>query len=227
MASRDVVGYGAVFAVAALSRLALEAFDVDYVSAAQEKIWSWRYFAVFVACYVLAVVAAHDAQLPSPPATIARWRTQLLQPMAIGILVALLTVASDIIDPVAAARGVATVHVAGGAGAPFYAYGVILLTTVFHFLPVALLAWLATHAPAGTRAIVVGLGIAIAAFSEDAGYFARAPDLDMEWARHALSVVANGAEAQFIYRYGVLAGIAQRGATYLIWHIFWPSWDVG
>jgi hypothetical protein len=227
MAARDILGYGILLAGAALSRLALEAFDFDFVSAAQEMFWSWRYFAVFVACYALAAVAAHGAQLPSPPDTLARWRTRLLQPVAIGILVALLTVVSDVIDPVAKARGVATIHVAGGAAAAFYAYGAVLLTTVFHFLPIAPFAWLATRAPAGARAMVVSLGIAIAAFSEDAGYFARAPVFDMEWARHALSVAANGTEALFIYRYGLLAGIAQRASTYLVWHIFWPSWDVG
>ena len=227
MAARDILGYGTVLAVAALSRLALEAFEIDYVSDSQEAIWSWRYFAVFVACYALAAVAAHGARLPSPSGSLARWRTHILPPAAIGMLVALLTVASDVIEPVAQARGVATVHVAGPAAAPFYAYGAILLTTVFHFLPVALLAWLAMRAPTRLRALFVGLGIAIGAFTEDAGYFARAPGLDREWARHALSVAANGAEALFIYRCGLLAGIAQRASTYLIWHIFWPSWDVG
>ena len=37
------------------------------------------------------------------------------------------------------------------------------------------------------------------------------------------SQAANAAEAILIYRYGLLAGLLQRGTTYLLWHVLWPS----
>jgi hypothetical protein len=214
-----------VLAAAALSRLALEAITVDFVTDGQRTLWSWPFFGFFVACYAVAAVAATRAKLPSPAGTLAQWPTGLALPAATGFVVALLTIASDVAEPAAAARGVASVHVTGPAAVPFYAYGAALLSTVFHFLPVALLAWAAARLGGRARALLVGAGIAIVAFSEDFGYFARqAPDFGIEWFRHALSVAANGAEAVFIYRFGLLAGLAQRASTYLVWHLGWPSW---
>ena len=218
-----MLGYGAILATAAALRLALEAFSFDFASAGQRTLWSWQFFAVFVACFFIGAVAAMRTSLLSPAGTVRQWRAGLALPAAIGFGVALVTIATDIVEPVAAARGVATVHVTGPAAVPFYAYGAILLTTVFHFLPVALLAWAASQVSGRTRAGLVGAGIALVAFSEDASYFIRhAPSFDIEWARHTLSVAANGAEALFIYRFGLLAGLAQRAATYLGWHILWP-----
>jgi hypothetical protein len=135
----------------------------------------------------------------------------------------MVAILSDLAYPAAAARGVASVHVALPAALPLYVFAAIALTTVFHFLPVAALALVAQGLAARRRALVVGLGILAVAFSEDAGFFLRhGSGVGIEWARHAVSVVANGAEAFFIYRHGLLAGLAQRSSTYLVWHLVWP-----
>ena len=219
-----MVGYASVLGVAVASRLLLILLPVAYVSPGQQAAWSWRFFAVFALCFAIAVAVAQKARLPTPVETLAHARRAVALPVAVGAGVALLTVWSDILAPVAAARGVPTIHVHGLAAVPFYTYGAILLTTVFHFLPMALVAWIAQRLGAGWRPIVRGVGVAAVGISEDAGYFLRSGlSIGVETARHALSVVANCTEALFVYRFGVLGGLAQRGTTYLLWHLLWPS----
>jgi hypothetical protein len=226
MIARPAVVYSAVFITAALCRAALEFLPFDYALPNQRTVSSWGYFLIFAGCYAAGIALAVRAGLPSPGDTLARARTALALPAAVGVAVGLLTIASDVIAPVAAARGVATVHVIGPAAIPFYAYGAIVLTTVFHFLPVALVAWLARRLQGTWRMMVVFVGVAFVAFCEDTGWFLRAgATFDVEWARHALSVLANAAEAIFIYRFGLLAGLAQRTSTYFIWHLLWPALD--
>jgi hypothetical protein len=214
--------YATVLVAAIIARLALEWESPDYVSDGQRLIWSWPFFLVFAACYAAAIAIARRTRIPAPAETLARPLIRLGLPALVGVVVALLTIASDLMQPVALARGVSSIHVQGWQAVPFYTYGAIVLTTVFHFLPVALLAWLVQELSGARRTALVGIGIAAIAFSEDAGYFVRGASLDIESARHVLSVVANAAEALFIYRFGFLAGLAQRASTYLVWHGLWP-----
>lgn len=205
-------------------RLLLAFLPVDYVSEGQRALWSWRFFAVFALCFAAAVFLATRAGLPAPGETASGPQRGWLLPLAVGAAVALLTIGSDVVAPAAQARGLATLHVRGRAALPFYAYGAILLTVVFHFLPISLVAWLARRIRGRARVVLVCIGVAAVALSEDAGYFLGSPSLGTidAW-RHVLSVFANGAEAAFIYRSGLLAGLAQRSATYLLWHLAWPS----
>ena len=218
------MAYAIVFLVAAAARIALGLIPFEYALAGQAVIGSERFFVVFAGCFAAGAAAARHAPMPSPARTLRDARTALGLPAAVGVSVALLTILSDLAYPAAAARGVASVHVAWPAAVPFYVFSAIALTTVFHFLPVAVLAWAARKLAGKPRAVLLALGIVAIAFSEDAGYFLRhGTEAGVEWARHALSVAANGAEAFFIYRFGLLAGLAQRGSTYLVWHLAWPA----
>jgi hypothetical protein len=224
MLPREARAYATVLLVALLSRVLLEFTTADYVTAGQRVALSWRFFALFVGSYGVAVALASRAMLAGPHETLAHARVALRWPIAVGAAVGLATIASDMAAAVAASRGLDTVHVRGWAALPFYAYGAVLLTTVFHFLPVAAAAWLARRLTGRGRVLVLGIGIAVAAFSEDMGYFLnRGAQPGIEWARHALSVAANALEATFIYRHGLLAGLAQRSTTYLLWHLLWPA----
>jgi hypothetical protein len=217
-----VVGYVIVFGVALVSRLLLVAMPIPYVTAVQRAAWSWRFFAVFVLCFLCAMALASRSNLPTPAETLSRPRALAIA-CAVGSAVALLTIWSDILAPAAQARGLATIHVTGWVAVPFYAYGAILLTTVFHFLPIAFAAWLAQKVRGRLRLIVLGIAVAAVGISEDAGYFLR-NDLrvDVDAGRHVLSMLGNSSEALLIYRFGFLAGLAQRSTTYLLWHLIWP-----
>ncbi|HEX7182995.1 MAG TPA: hypothetical protein VF756_14230 [Thermoanaerobaculia bacterium] len=205
------------------ARLLLVFLPVGYVSAGQQAIWSWRFFAVFALCFAVAVFLATRSKLPTPEETASGPKRRWLLPLAVGAAVALLTIGSDVVAPAAQARGLTTLHVRGWAALPFYTYGAILLTVVFHFLPIALVAWLAQQVRGRARAALVGVGVLAVAFSEDAGYFLGSRSFaTVDALRHVLSVLANGTEAVFIYRFGFLAGLAQRSATYFLWHFAWP-----
>lgn len=224
MSGRTAVGgYAIVFGVAVAARVLLVFLPVSYVSAGQQALWSWRFFPLFAACFAAAVFLATRARLPSPRETATGPRTGWLLPLLVGTAVALLTIGSDVVAPAAAARGVPEIHVGGWAALPFYVYGAVVLTVVFHFLPMALVAWLAQQVGGRAGFVLVAAGVLAVALSEDAGYFLRSRAFEeVELARHVLSVFANGAEAAFIYRFGLLAGLAQRSATYVLWHLAWP-----
>lgn len=224
MSGRTAVGgYAVVFGVAVAARVLLDFLPVSYVSAGQQALWSWRFFPVFAACFAAAVFLATRSKLPSPRETATGPTKGWLLPLLVGTAVALLTIGSDVVAPAAAARGVPTIHVGGWAALPFYTYGAVVLTVVFHFLPMALVAWIARRVGGRAGFVLVAAGVLAVAFSEDAGYFLRSRIFEeMELARHLLSVFANGAEAVFLYRFGLLAGLAQRSATYVLWHLAWP-----
>ena len=216
------VGYAAVFGVAFVARVILTFLPVDFITPGQRRLWSWAFFTVFSLCFGLAVLLAARAALPSPE-SLARTRAGLWGPMAIGSIVAVATIVSDLIAPAAAARGLPALHVRGVAAIPFYVYGAVLLTVVFHFLPVAGGAWLARHSRGHARTAVLALTLILVAFSEDLAFFVESDGAGaVETARHVLSVLANGSEAVWIYRFGLLSGLVQRGSTYLLWHIAWP-----
>jgi hypothetical protein len=221
--TQRLAGYAAVLGIAFLARAALSAFDVQFITHGQETVWSWPFFGVFLLAFLLAVPLAQGARLPSPGETL-RSRAGLALPVAIGMAIGLLTLWSDILSPAAAARGVPTLHVRGPAAVPFYLYGGVLLTVVFHFLPIALAAGVARWLPrAAARAAIVA-GIVVVALSEDLMFFLRTPALvTVESGRHVLSVLANAAEAGLIYRFGLLSGLLQRWTAYLLWHIAWPA----
>ena len=219
-----MVGYLIVLGFAFLARSALSLFQVPFVTSAQRTVWSWPAFAIFLAAFATAVFFATRARLPTPAETL-RARTSLALAIFIGATVGCLTIWSDWMSPIAAARGVPSVHVRGLAAGPFYAYGAILITVVFHFLPMAVTAWLAGRLRTPTaRHLLLAMATLLVAFSEDASFFlANRHLVGLDSARHALSVVANATEAILIYRCGLLAGLAQRGSTYLLWHLLWPN----
>ena len=218
-----VGGYAIVFGAAVAARVLLAFLPVSYVSAGQQALWSWRFFPVFAACFAAAVFLANRSRLHSPRETARGPRKGWLLPLLVGTVVALLTIGSDVVAPAAAARGVPTMHVGGWAALPFYTYGAVVLTVVFHFLPMALVAWLALRVGGRAGIVVVAAGVLAVALSEDTGSFLRSRAFEeVELARHVLSVFANGAEALFIYRFGLLAGLVQRSATYVLWHLAWP-----
>lgn len=108
-------GYAAVFGVAVAARVLLELLPVSYVSAGQQALWSWRFFPVFAACFAAAVLLAIRSKLPSPRETATGPKKGWLLPLLVGTAVALLTIASGVVTPAAAARGVPTIHVGGWA----------------------------------------------------------------------------------------------------------------
>lgn len=218
-----MVGYAVVLGVAFLARLALSFLEVSFVTPAQRTMWSWPVFAIFLLAFAAATFFANRARLAAPAESL-RSLPALTLAVGIGATVGCLTVWSDWLSPAASARGLATLHVPGFAAGPFYVYGAILITVLFHFLPIAAAAWLAKQLPAAAARLLLTAAVVVVAFSEDASYFLRTPDLlGVEPARHALSAAANAAEAILIYRYGLLAGLLQRGTTYLLWHVLWPS----
>lgn len=88
--------------------------------------------------------------------------------------------------------------------------------------------WVARRLEGPWRLVVVSTALVVVGFSEDLGFFLRASSLaTVEAGSHALSVLANGAEAFFIYRFGLVSGLLQRGSTYLLWHLAWPLMEHG
>ena len=171
-------------------------------------------------------VSRQGAGLPTPAQTLQSPLAVILS-VGIGFAVGLITIWTDLISPAASARGLTTVHVAGTPALPFYAYGAILLTTLFHFLPVAAATYLAQRFALTTRRTIIIGAILVVAFSEDFGFFLRNSDLlNLETGRHVLSVLANATEADLVYRYGLLAALLQRTSTYIVWHIAWPNLDL-
>lgn len=216
-------GYAALFGVALAARLSLDLLPVQYITAGQEKVWSWAFFGVFSLCFLLGALLANRARLPAPAETLSGPALGWALPLAVGGAVGLLTIGSDLLHPAAAARGLSTLHVRGPAAIPFYLYGALLLTAVFHFFPMAFAAWVARRLRDPWRLAVVSIALAAVALSEDLGFFLRASSLaTVEAGRHVLSVLANGTEAFFIYRFGLVSGLLQRGSTYVLWHLAWP-----
>ena len=219
-----MAGYTVVLGLALLARSALSFLEVSFVTPAQRTMWSWPVFWLFSMAFAVATVLANEAHLLTPAETLRAPRA-LATALVIGATVGCLTVWSDWVSPAAAARGLPSLHVRGPAAGPFYIYGAILLTVLFHFLPIAVAARLTMLLQARTaRRLFLGATIVLVALSEDTSFFLQTRDvLGVESARHALSVAANAAEAILIYRYGLLAGLLKRGTTYLVWHVLWPA----
>ena len=186
-----MTGYAWIFGIATTARILLAFLPVTYVTAAQQAVWSWRFFAVFTLCFWAAVLLAARSGLPAPAQTLSGTKPGWALPMATGAVVGVLLIASDVISPAAQARGLATLHVTGLGALPFYAYGAILLTTVFHFLPLAVIACLMRRLRGAARRIVLLLGVVAIALNEDAGYLLRTQSLETveDW-RHVLSALA-------------------------------------
>jgi hypothetical protein len=217
------LGYTAIFVAALLARIALVFLPVRFVTAGQERLWSWEFFAVFTLCFGSGILLARRAGLP-PPDRVPRDCASAWVPIGIGCMVAVATIASDVVEPAAAARGLSSMHVRGVAAIPFYIYGAVLLTVVFHFLPVAAGAWVARRLHGQARSMILVMTVFLVALSEDLTFFVRSASPGvLETGRHVLSVLANGSEAFLIYRFGLLWGLLQRGSTYLVWHIVWPA----
>lgn len=207
-----VAGYAALFAVALAARLSLDLLLVQYITPRQEKVWSWAFFGVFCLCFFLGALLAERVRLPAPAKTLSGPVLGWALPLAVGGVVGLLTIGSDLLDPAAAARGLSTLHVRGPAAIPFYLYRAMLLTVVFHFLPMAFVAWVTRRLEGCWRLAVVSIALAAVALSEDLGFFLRVSSLaTVEAGRHVLSVLANGTEAFFIFRFGLVSGVLQRG----------------
>jgi hypothetical protein len=218
-----MIGYAVIFGVAVLARLVLAGLTVEFVTPGQRLLWSWPVIVVLALALAGAAALADRARLPAPHDGL-RWRSGLGLAIGAGAIVGVLTIASDIASPVAATRGLPTIHVQGIAALPFYLYGAILITVLFHFLPMATAAWVADGLPpAAARACVIA-ALLLVALSEDLGFFARGAGIaTVDGGRHVLSVAANASEAALIYRYGLAAGLLQRGTTYLLWHLAWPN----
>jgi hypothetical protein len=217
-----VIDYVVLLAVAVAARLLLPVLAVEYITPEQRALWSWPVVLVLAVALAAGAVLAGRARLPTPREGLRSQRGPGLA-VAAGVAVGALTIASDVVSPAAAARGLPTMHVHGLAAVPFYLYGALLVTVIFHFLPVAAGAWLAHQLPAAPGRAVVLAVVLLVAFSEDAGFFARGAGIaTIEGARHALSVAANATEAALIYRFGLAVGLLQRGTTYLLWHVAWP-----
>jgi hypothetical protein len=214
--------YAVVFCLALLARLVLTVLPVSFITPGQQRLWSWEFFTVFALCFVVAVWLAARAGVP-PPSRFARGPAVWV-PIGMGVVVGAATIVTDLISPAAAARGVAALHIRGMAAIPFYLYGAVLLTVVFHFLPVAAGAWLARRLHGGARRAVLALTLVLVALSEDLTFFLTFDGKGaVETVRHVLSVLANGSEAILIYRFGLLSGLVQRASTYLVWHLAWPA----
>jgi hypothetical protein len=221
------VGYTHIFAIALIARLLLTFLPVRTITAAQQRLWSWEFFVVFSACFALGVVLANRGGLPSPGRQPSRGIGTWM-PIGIGSIVAVITMGADMVQPAAAARGLPALHVRGVAAIPFYVYGAVLLTVVFHFLPVAAGVWIARRLHGVARSAILALTLSLVAFTEDLMFFVRfASPGAVETGRHLLSVLANASEAVLIYRFGLLAGLLQRGTTYVLWHIAWPRVSEG
>jgi hypothetical protein len=218
-----LAGYAAVYATALLARIALAFLPVRFVTGGQERLWSWEFFAVFTLCFVSGILLARRAGLP-PPDRIPPDGASAWVPISIGCIVAVMTITLDMIEPAAAARGVPSMHVRGAAAIPFYLYGAVVLTVVFHFLPVAAGAWVARRSHNPARSVILALTLLAVALSEDLMFFVRSASPGvLETIRHVLSVAANGSEAVLTYRFGLLWALLQRVSTYLVWHIAWPT----
>lgn len=216
--------YAALFVAALAARGVLAMTTVSYTSPGQQAVWSWSFFLVFTACFAAAAWAAIRAGLPSPAATLAGPRQGWAWPVAVGAATGVAVIWSDVVSPAAAARGVETLHVQGWPAVPFYAYGAILITVVFHFLPIAIGSLLARHLAGWPRLILLAIVVTAVALSEDLRFFlGAAPHDSVETTRHVVSLAANAAEALFILRFGLLAGLIQRLTTYGLWHLAWPQ----
>src|SRR5687767_2377262 len=86
MRSPGAAGYAVLFAVALVARISLDLMPVQYVTAGQEKVWSWPFFGVFCLCFFVGALG---------------WSL----PLAVGGAVGMLTIGSDLLDPAAAALG--------------------------------------------------------------------------------------------------------------------------
>ena len=168
----------------------------------------------------LCSVRAHSGPAGSPRVGTRPFRVA----GADGSAIAVLTIVSDVHSPAAAARGVATLHVPFPASLPFYAYGAIVLTVLFHFLPLALALALLRATALDRTWIPPAVVVVVLALSEDWNYLAQVGlRASVETARHVLSFAANLLELWFIQRFGLLAGLCQRLTTYAWWHVVWGA----
>lgn len=215
--------YVIVLLTAFVSRLLLEFFRVPYVTSGQRVLWGWPFFVVLVAALAMGAYALrHTRDRERHDDVVAR--RKFGWPIIVGTVVAAAIIISDVIEPVAEARGVPTIHVPLPIAIPFYLYGGILLSVLFHFAPLALILGLTSRVRPGiARSFIIAAVVAVA-LSEDGGYFIRNGfDATPEGARHLVSVAANAAEVMFMWRFGFLAGLTQRLSTYTWWHILWPA----
>jgi hypothetical protein len=209
--------YVVVILVALVARGTLSFFDVVYINRGQALLWSWMFAPLLVLAIAMGALLAKGSRIPEPLASGITRAQRFGWPALAGVAIAAAIIASDIIAPVG------SVHIPFPAAIPFYTYGAILIYALFHFLPLAAIDRIAVRLRSRAANIIAPAAVALLAFSEDGGYFLRSGmPATMESARHGISVVANAAELAVTWRFGFLAGLTLRGATYVCWHLLWP-----
>lgn len=217
--------YLVLLGASALVRAVLMVAPVDYINRGQHVLWSWPIFGVVVLGTLVGAWCARRAGLPGPlDGRISGWQRFAL-PAAVGTAIAAAIVLSDILSPIVNVRGLTRLHVPPPVSVPFYRYGAVVLTILFHFLPLAVIAALCSGGRRWRRTPVWLGAVLLLGLSEDAGYFLREGlPLTMETGRHIVSYGANVAELMFIRSSGLFAGLSQRCATYAWWHVAWGGW---
>jgi hypothetical protein len=205
-----------------LCKLILAPVALDYKTEGQRIVFTWPALAAISAYGFLGVYLSWKAGFPP------MWNERMqsgrgpIIAAAHGLVVGLAAVALDSIRPVAEVLGLKSVHIPLPEAIPFYWYGAVVSEIWYHLVPVPLFILVFGGKHHRQKAFWAAL-IILSAWENRR--FVTNPALwnAIECLRNLQTYAANASEIWLFRRYGFLAALLQRLASYSIWHIAWPA----
>jgi hypothetical protein len=220
---RSHLVYAGLVATMAGCLLARGAFEVRYRSAGQRLAFSWPFLAFLAGWGLLGLLLARRAGFPEmwdPP----RWRAGAPWALGLGLATGALSILADRLRPLAPLLGLDSLHHPMPEGLLVYLHAGIASEVYLHLLPAPLVTLAATRLLGMPPARAGWAAVALLSVGESWRFLADPAQWHpLEALRHAVSCLANGAEVWLYCRYGFLLGLAQRLASYSIWHVLWPA----
>ncbi|HSE41808.1 MAG TPA: hypothetical protein VLH08_13680 [Acidobacteriota bacterium] len=226
--SRSVLIFLGCVAYLVLVKLIITFFPAAFRSTSQAAVFEWKFLAIWTILGWLGVVLAQKTGFPEP------WNggisniPRVSLPLAIGILLGILAIATDWLTGwthfVANKMHLKTIHIDFPASLVIYPGGAIIVNIIYRIFPIPFLLWIISTLLLKKRFQdrVFWILAALLSFIEPIGDFGL-----KELGFGKMSVVfiedyvLNFSEMWLFRKLGFLAPILMRIFFYLIWHVLW------
>ena len=226
--SRPLATYLALMGFLVLVKLVLTFFPEMFRSPAQAAVFRWRFLALWTLLGGIGVWFADRTGFPDPLDERIPGRTRFAVPIAIGLALGALAVATDAATHwtrlVAAEMRLPSIHIEFPASVLIYTGGAVIVEVLYRLFPIPLLLWLIS-------------GLILKGRGQEVTYWCLAVPLssvealgDLGLRKYGLVTMAsvfaqdyalNLVQAWVFRRAGFLASILVRVAFYLVWHVLW------
>ena len=216
----------AMIALMAICLVTIEAINPQPKNEGQRMAFQWPFFCFISLWGTAGFFLSRKTVLPD------LWQPDISQTKRFGmsalhgLLLGSGTVVLDMIRPVAEVYGLESVHHLLPEAIPVYIYGAIISEFLYHLLPLPLVLYLFSRKfLLGRHHEFVFWLAAIALSFWEIRYQMFDPRFwnVIEVTRSTWSYLANLSELWLFSRYGFLAALNQRLASYSIWHLLWPA----